>query len=63
MTASKQDTPATGKTKAADMAGEAIDRHADLSASSEEQERRKRKLLKGPKEFRDLRRDHPNRKR
>jgi hypothetical protein len=43
--------------KASDMAGDVIDRHADLSASSEEQESRKRRPLKGPKEFRDLRRD------
>jgi hypothetical protein len=49
--------------KAAEMAGEIIDRHADLSASSEEQESRKRRLLKGPKEFRELRRDHPHGKR
>ena len=46
--------------KAADMAGEAIDRHTDLSATSEEQESRKRQLLNGPQEFRDLRRDHPS---
>ena len=51
------------RTRAAEMAGEAIDQHADPSASSEEQESRKRRLLKGPKEFRDLRRDHPTQKR
>ena len=49
--------------KAADMAGDIIDQHADLSASSEEQASRKRRLLKGPKEFRELRRDHPHGKR
>jgi len=49
--------------KAADMAGDIIDQHADLSASSEEQASRKRRLLKGPKEFRDLRRDYPHKKR
>jgi hypothetical protein len=49
--------------KAADMAGDVIDQHADLLASSEEQASRKRRLLKGPKEFRDLRRDHPSQKR
>ena len=47
------------RSKAADMAAMAIDQHADRSATSEEQESRKRRLLKGPKEFRDLRRDHP----
>ena len=51
-----------GRTKAAEMAGEAIDQHTDPSASSEEQERRKQRLLKGPAEFRELRRDHPTRK-
>jgi hypothetical protein len=49
--------------KAAEMAGDILDRHADLSASSEEQASRKRRLLKGPKEFRELRRDHPHGKR
>jgi hypothetical protein len=43
--------------KVADLAGEIIDRHADRSATSEERESRKRRLLKGPKEFRNLRRD------
>jgi hypothetical protein len=43
--------------KSAEMAGEAIDRSADLSASPQEQNRRKRRLLKGPKEFRTFRRD------
>jgi hypothetical protein len=43
--------------KAADLAGKIIDRHADRSATSEERESRKRRLLKGPKEFRNLRRD------
>jgi hypothetical protein len=42
---------------AATLAGQAIDRLADRSASSEERETRKRRLLKGPKEFRTLRLD------
>ncbi len=50
------------RTKAAEMAGEAIDQQTDRSASSEEQESRKQRLLKGPAEFRELRRDHPTRK-
>jgi hypothetical protein len=49
--------------KAADMAGHIIDQQADQSAPPDEQESRKRELLKGPKEFRDLRRDHPAKKR
>ena len=48
---------------AAEMAGEVIDRNTDPSASTDEQESRKRKLVKGPKEFRELRRDHPSAKR
>jgi hypothetical protein len=50
------------RTQAAKMAGEAIDRQADLSVSSEEQESRKQSLLKGPVEFRELRRDRPTQK-
>lgn len=50
------------RNKSAEMAGETIDRNADLSASSEEQESRKQLLLKGPEEFVELRRDHRARK-
>ena len=49
--------------KAADVAGKVIDRHADRSATAEERASRKRRLLKGPKEFRELRRDQPKAKR
>jgi hypothetical protein len=44
------------RAKAADMAAETIDRHTDQAATPEEQASRKRRLLKGPKEFRDIRR-------
>ena len=47
--------------KASRMAGRVIDRMGDRSASTEERKKRKRRLLKGPVEFRDMR-DHPNRK-
>jgi hypothetical protein len=40
------------------MAGPGLDGLADAFATVEEHESRKRKLLKGPKEFRDMRRDH-----
>lgn len=46
------------RTKAAALAAEAIDRQIDQSAPPEEQASRKRRLLKGPKEFRDIRKDH-----
>jgi hypothetical protein len=39
------------------MAGDAIDRLSDASASLEEQQKRKRKLIKGPLEFREMRKD------
>jgi phage terminase large subunit GpA-like protein len=41
--------------KASEMAAQEIERLIDPSASNEERQRRKRRLLKGPKEFRDLR--------
>jgi hypothetical protein len=41
--------------KAQDMAAQEIDRLIDPSAPDEERQRRKRRLLKGPKEFQDLR--------
>jgi CspA family cold shock protein len=44
-------------TQAAEMASEEIDRLGDPSATDEERQRRKRRLLKGPKEFQDLRRN------
>ena len=42
---------------ASKMAGEQIDKLADSSATDEERDRRKRRLLKGPGEFRELRGD------
>jgi metal-responsive CopG/Arc/MetJ family transcriptional regulator len=41
--------------KATEMAGREIDRVSDQAATAEEREIRKRRLLKGPKEFRDVR--------
>jgi hypothetical protein len=46
------------RAQAAAMAAETIDRHTDQSAAPEEQASRKRRLLKGPKEFREIRKDH-----
>ena len=45
--------------KALEMAGQEIDRLSDPSATEEERQRRKRRLLKGPKEFRDVRGNRP----
>jgi predicted DNA-binding ribbon-helix-helix protein len=41
--------------KSSELAGKTIDRLSDQSAPLEEQEKRKRRLLKGPAEFRDIR--------
>ena len=55
--------PARVRTKkaaqAAEMASQEIDRLGDPSATDEERQLRKRRLIKGPSEFRDLRRNRP----
>ncbi|HEY7230334.1 MAG TPA: hypothetical protein VH558_08195 [Pseudolabrys sp.] len=51
-----------GRKKAAKMAGRQIDRMADQTLSAKERARRKRQLIKGPREFRDMRRDRPKTK-
>ena len=48
---------ATHAARAAGMAGEQIDRVGDKSASVKKQARRKRRLIKGPVEFRGVRSD------
>ena len=45
--------------KASTMAGQEIDRMGDRSATDEERASRKQRLLKGPREFRDIRDDLP----
>jgi phage terminase large subunit GpA-like protein len=45
--------------KAREMAGQEIDRLSDPSATEDERQRRKRRLVKGPKEFRDIRGNRP----
>ena len=45
--------------KARDMAREELDRLGDASLPQDERERRKRRLIKGPTEFRDMRADLP----
>jgi len=45
--------------KAAEMASEEIDRLGDPSATDEERQLRKRRLIRGPKEYLDLRRNRP----
>jgi hypothetical protein len=45
--------------KASDLADHAAEQVVNKSMPVEEQERRKRALIKGPKEFRDIREDLP----
>ena len=51
----QQAKSAKGSRQAADMAGREIDRLEDVTATSQQRETRKRRLIDGPKEFRDLR--------
>jgi ribosomal protein L19E len=54
------DTGQTGtraKHKAAELASNEIDRLGDRGGTGEERAQRKRRLIKGPREFRDLRED------
>jgi hypothetical protein len=46
---------AKAASKASNLAGQQIDRLSDSSATEEQRQSRKRRLLKGPKEFRDIR--------
>jgi hypothetical protein len=46
-------------TRASDMAGQAIDRLGEHAATDEVRAQRKRRLLKGPSEFRAMRGDLP----
>jgi hypothetical protein len=58
---SKQ-TLRTRANKANAMAANQLDKLADPSASAEEQASRKRRLLTGPEEFREVRVDRPERR-
>jgi hypothetical protein len=49
-------SPANGSPKAAEMAARTIDDIGDKTVPPEEQQQRKRTLIRGPKEFRDMRR-------
>ena len=63
--ARSSDRPAAGKRKAqkaSDLADRAVEQIVDKSMPPEEQQRRKRALIKGPKEFREIREDLPKTK-
>ena len=55
--------PHRGASKATDMASKELDRLGDASATEEERRTRKRRILKGPREFREMREDFPKGKR
>ena len=46
---------AKARSKAIDLAGKEVDKLSDQSASNEERQQRKQRLLKGPREFREMR--------
>jgi hypothetical protein len=48
--------------RAAELAGEQIDKMGDVATTSDERQTRKRRLIKGPKELRDIRADQPGAK-
>jgi hypothetical protein len=52
----------TQKFRASEMAGQTIDNMADREASPADQADRKRRLLKGPEEFREARVDRPKKR-
>jgi hypothetical protein len=55
-------TPPAKARKAMEIASQVIDKVADKSLPPEEQQRRKRALIRGPKEFRELRANQPTKK-
>ena len=54
----KAEKPSRGAEQAAGMAGDMIDYLGDRSATREDREQRKRRLVKGPPEFREMRKQH-----
>jgi hypothetical protein len=55
--------PHKGAAKATAMAGKELDQLGDKSATDKERQSRKRRILKGPREFREIRKGAPKRKR
>ncbi|HWX17339.1 MAG TPA: hypothetical protein VNY07_12195 [Chthoniobacterales bacterium] len=50
------------KGRARELAGDTLDEMTDTTATPEDQAGRKRRLIRGPEEFQNVRRDRPNRK-
>ena len=57
MTKKKHPPQKQSKKTAGALAGQEIDEKEDRSASVDERARRKRRLIEGPEEFRDIRKD------
>jgi hypothetical protein len=55
-----QSGPHKGASTAHAMAAKELDRLSDTSATEVERQNRKRRILKGPPEFREMRKDLPN---
>jgi hypothetical protein len=53
----RKQAPAAGAARAKELAAKAIDKMSDDGASADDQASRKRRLLKGPEEFRNSRVD------
>jgi len=62
-TPSKAGKSSRGAEQAAGMANEMIDYLEDQSATREDREQRKRRLVKGPSEFREMRKKHDDARR
>ena len=60
---SRTGKPGRGAEQAAGMASDMIDSLADRSATHEHREQRKRRLVKGPGEFREMRKKHDDARR
>lgn len=64
LTVQRSETSSTGqRARAAVLAGRQIDQMGDATAPNDEQATRKRRLIKGPSAFRDVRVDRPKAKR
>ena len=59
---SKQSANKEAARRASTLAAREIEPLTDKSMPAEEQERRKKALIRGPKEFRDIRSDQPKAK-
>src|SRR5438874_2355305 len=53
---------AGSRRKATELAGRVVDALGDQTVTGEERAQRKRRLIKGPREFRDVRGDQPKKK-